>query len=229
MLRQNLVVLWVVLFFGFSRVMGSDEHLSSKAELALDHFYFEGLDLESQIACRRVMIATALRFQKLTGMQVGKASIHVRLAPIRSIEVPGLEAVSGAQGLCVVLLGRIFLTIPTRGSQPIAPILAHEATHAYVAEAYGQAHNLHLNEGLAQYLAGLEHPPFQSELRRVWLKGNYTVATSPYVAGFHFVEGRADHPRFMEFLKKYILLPVVDYDELERLWEQSGGNKPQDQ
>ncbi len=180
---------------------------------------FENISPDLHAACRRIIVSTALHFRKLTGVEAGRMPMTVRFEETARLEVDHAEAILGAQGVCVVTAEGAAIRVAVNGAQAVAPVLAHEAAHAFVAEAYGSARNRHLNEGLAQYLACLAHPPLRGDLRRFWLRGNYDASASPYVAGFHFVDEHAEDPRFPEFFQAYVDRVEAGYDDLEELWQ----------
>ncbi len=188
---------------------------------------FSRLDLgdlspETQLAVRRIVVSTAARFESLLKVSVGWIPIQVRFVPERTLEVKDLESIGGLQGMCRTGNGSAEIVIAARGSLSVSAVLAHETTHAWVAEAFGVASNTMLNEGLAQYLAVYAQPGLRNELRHAWLNGGVGVFGSPYVAGFHWVEEHAEDPRFPAFFRREIGREAAGIEELDRRWQEFG-------
>ncbi len=132
-----------------------------------------------------------------------------------------MESVGGVLGVCEVSGGAATIRVAARGPAALGAVLAHEATHAWVAEAFGEARNGMLNEGLAQYFAALAYPPLRNEIRHAWLNGGSDVMASPYIAGFHWIEEHVESPRFPDFFRRQIGRPTSTLDDLDRLWRES--------
>lgn len=192
--------------------------LRAAEEPAFSGWSFENLSPDLQLAARRVMVATAVRFDRTFGTTVGRMPVSVRLVPSATVTAAGGEEIAGVAGLCVVREGRAEILVATRANTSIAAILAHEATHAFVAETFGEVRDPFLNEGLAQWFAAGAWPPLRNELRHFWLKGGSGAGASPYVAGFHWMEENAANPRLGAFLRAQGNPVSRNIDELDHRW-----------
>ncbi|MCC7519676.1 MAG: hypothetical protein IT578_10890 [Verrucomicrobiae bacterium] len=180
---------------------------------------FAGLSPELQLAARRVIVATGARFDRAFGTDVGRRPISVRFAPLAKVASEG-EDVAGATGRCRVRNGRAEILVAADAPEALGAILAHEATHAFVAEAFGEIRDPYLGEGLAQEFAAQAWPPLRNELRHLWLKGGPGAAASPYIAGFHWIEEHAGEARFGEFVRTSGAAVSRNLEELERRWRE---------
>lgn len=199
--------------------LGPAAGLLAAEEPAFSGLSFENLPGDLQLSSRRVIVSTAARFDQAFGTAVGRMPISVRLVPESTVSSGGGETISGMSGLCVVREGRAEILVATRSNAPTTALLAHEATHAFVAEAFGEVRDPFLNEGLAQWFAAAAWPPLRNELRHLWLKGGTRPDASPYVAGFHWVEEHAGHPRLGDFLRASGKQVSKDLDDLESRWK----------
>lgn len=190
---------------------------SGAEEPAFGQLTITDLSPEMQIAARRVVVATGARFDRLFGTSVGRMPMAVRWVAAEEIARGG-EEIGGMSGLCVVREGRAEILVATRANAAVAAILAHEATHAFLAEAFGTVRDPFLNEGLAQWFAAQAWPPLRNELRHLWLKGELRTAASPYVAGFHWIEEHVERPRFAEFVRAEGGAISKNVDDLEKRW-----------
>jgi hypothetical protein len=191
--------------------------LGAAEEPAFSQLTFVDLPLELQVAARRVIVATGARFDRTFGTNVGRMPVSVRLVAAAEV-APSGEEIGGLTGQCVVRDGRAEIRVATRGRAAVGAVLAHEAAHAFAAEAFGGLRDPFLNEGLAQWFAAAAWPPLRNELRHLWLKGGPGVAASPYVAGFHWVEERAGEARFAEFVRASGGAVSKDLEDLEARW-----------
>ncbi len=193
--------------------------LRGAEETAFGQLTFAGLSPEMQIAARRVVVATGARFDRLFGTSVGRMPTVVRWVAAEEVACGG-EEIGGMSGLCVVREGRAEILVATRANAAVAAILAHEATHAFLAEAFGAVRDPFLNEGLAQWFAAQAWPPLRNELRHLWLKGGPRTSSSPYVAGFHWIEEHVERPGFGEFVKTGRDATSKNVDDLEKRWRE---------
>ena len=211
----------------FSRIMrwlpmtlGLATGLPAAGEPAFSGLSLESLSPDLQLAARRAIVATAAHFDQTFGSAVGRMPVSVRLIPSATVTAAGGEEIAGAAGLCVIREGRAEILVATRANTSISAILAREATHAFVAETFGELSDPFLNEGLAQWFAAGAWPPLRNELRHFWLKGGSGTGASPYVAGFHWMEEHVNHPRLGEFLRTSGKSVSKNLDDLERRWRE---------
>ena len=183
---------------------------------------FENTDAETEVLGRKIIAITAERFEKITGTHVGKLPVIVKFTD--EIVFGDASRISSGRVQGVTLYDRDSCTIQIAKKRisTFGRVLAHEVTHVFVREAFGQAFNRTLNEGLAEYLAAQEFPAeVERDMRNASAKGFVPQALRTYVDGHRFCKHFAEDANFAAFFASEIKKSTyTDFSELKIAWEE---------
>ena len=182
---------------------------------------FEGLSEPEMREAREVYLVTRDRFMQLTGRKVGALPVRVQIVEHLSSVGQASRTVRQVMGT-TVQHGRecqVYISVFRRGS--LGRVLAHEFTHTFLREAYGNTSNQALSEGLAEYLSSLSYSAeVNHDLRAASAAYVSAPKLQPYVEGYNFCLHYADSPHFISFFDRQVYLPDFGFDCLMSTWKQ---------
>ncbi len=220
--RVSLFLSILLVGCGFEQVFAEEKGSScNDASQVAPQATFENTDKETEILGRKIIAITAERFEKITGVHVGKLPVTVRFA--EEIVFGDASRVSSGKVQGVTLYDRDSCTIQIAKKRisTFGRVLAHEVTHVFVREAFGQALNRTLNEGLAEYMAAQEFPSeVERDMRNAAAKGFVPQGLRTYVDGHRFCKSFAEDANFAAFFAREIKKSThTDFSELKEVWE----------
>lgn len=180
---------------------------------------FENVDASDEAKAREVYAAVRAHFTRITGREVGKLPIRVRL--VESLgRGEASRASSHVLGVTVHREGRSEIQISALQQRSFGRVLAHELVHVFSREACGAAVNRVLSEGLADYIASLL---YSAEVNRDLRAASHVKTRDPrllpYVRGYHFCLHHAEREGFGEFYARQIGRPDFGFGDLEGAWK----------
>jgi hypothetical protein len=183
---------------------------------------FENVDAGDEAAAMEIYATVRAHFTRITGREVGK--LPIRVAMVDHLGSGEASRTAGqVLGVTVHSAGRSLIQISSSQDRTFGRVFAHELVHAFTREAYGQAVNRSLSEGLADYVASLL---FSAEVNRDLRAASKAVVRNPrllpYVNGYNFCLHYAQREGFGDFYASQIGMPDFGFGHLERVWKRQG-------
>lgn len=186
---------------------------------------FENMDEEAAAEANKIVAECAARFERITGKKVGDRNVRLRFED--SLRMPGQALAGGGEvrGATTHSADSSTVRISTRSRSRWQRVLAHEIVHVFIRDAFGQAPNKTLNEGLAEYVASqLYCGEVQRDLQSA-RRGKFNQALLPYIEGHRFCAEHAEDAAFAKFFAREIRSSDTSYETLTHLWNQANTGK----
>ena len=219
----SLSILWVM-HGSLSQAFAGEKESTTvdPSKVVEPQVVFEDADAETEALGRKIVLITAERFEKITGVRVGKLPITVKFTDEIIFGDASRVSAGRVQGVTLYEKDSCTIQIAKKRISTFGRVLAHEVTHVFVREAFGQAFNRTLNEGLAEYLAAQEFPAeVERDMRNAGAKGFVPQALRTYVDGHRFCKHFAEDENFAAFFASEIKKSThANFSELKTAWEE---------
>lgn len=121
------------------------------------------------------------------------------------------------EGMTVGSAGEYVIKIVDQSGLNFNRVLAHEMTHVYVKQSFGEGSNQMLNEGLAEYIASLQYAfDVTGDLKNA--EKSTVRQLQPYVIGYQFCKEHAREKQFADFFQKELDSNHSSYGSLKKAW-----------
>lgn len=180
---------------------------------------FENQSSQINQNATKIIEKAAFHFFQITKETLPATSIQIRLVDQLNYGEKmskGGDSKKHIQGITRFTHDGAIIEISNHHTATIERILAHEAVHIFIREVYGKAFNYTLNEGLAEYIAGLLFPKeVRSDLKAAFCGSS----TQMYTEGYQFCQQYAKDKYFSDFFAVQIKNKDCSLEQLRELWK----------